>query len=201
MAKTLSTVALADLLPSSIAADKTVSAAAGAIDPELRLSSANAALLPILSRIDDLPESWLDRLAWQWHADLYEQDLTIEQKRMIVKRVLLVHRFKGTPYAVKQALADMERDVTLIEYTGEHHIFELAVDLTGGEDIADLTERIFRRVNSAKPASRHLRGVRHVLSAAKTAVFGAAFSNDAKIEIWPAKPSPPKDDFVTVLRI
>ena len=104
MAKTLSDITLADLLPSSIAADKTVEQTAAAIDPELQDAVNIANHLPFYSQIDQLSGEWVDQLAWQWHADAYEQARTLEERRYMAQNALLLHRWKGTPWAVKTAL-------------------------------------------------------------------------------------------------
>ena len=60
MSKTLDALALAELLPSSISGDRQVGSAAQAIDPELHAVADFARTLPILSRIDELPEELID---------------------------------------------------------------------------------------------------------------------------------------------
>ena len=104
MAKELEALSLSDLLPGSIAGDKTVQAAAQGIDPELQSVSRSIAEALIYSRIDELPEPVLDALAWQWHADFYELARSMEAKREVVKGALLWHRKKGTAWAILKAL-------------------------------------------------------------------------------------------------
>lgn len=105
MAKTARDILLEDILPESIGVYPEVLAAARAIDPDLRYLSGLIGQLPIYSRIDELPSDWLDHLAWQWHADVYEPvGLSLEQKRYIAKTSLLIHRYKGTRWAITTAL-------------------------------------------------------------------------------------------------
>lgn len=159
MSKTLDALALADLLPSSISADGKVAAAAQAIDPELRAVTAAAGTLPILSRIDELPEELIDLLAWQWHVDLYETTLTLREKRETVKRLLLMHRYKGTRRAVDEALAPINYQVSINEATGEPFLFDVDLYVDVEVDLAEARDRCIRYVNIAKPASRHLRNI------------------------------------------
>lgn len=105
MAKTARDILLEDILPSSIGIYQEVLQAARAIDPDLHYLSGLIGQLPIYSRIDELPSDWLDHLAWQWHADVYEPvDLSLEQKRYIAKTSLMIHRYKGTRWAITTAL-------------------------------------------------------------------------------------------------
>lgn len=185
MAKSLAELSLLDVVPASITADRQVAAAATAIDPELRAVSGGTALLPILSRLDELPEAWLDLLAWQWHADAYDSALTVEQKRRIVERTFLVHRYKGTFFAVKQVLEGLGYESELIEDTGQHHVFDVMIRLEAGGDIGAISERAARYVDSAKPASRHLRRVINYAETGGSIAPGMAVMAGAVVEVWP----------------
>jgi phage tail P2-like protein len=159
MSKTLDALALAELLPSSIAGDAQVGSAAQAIDPELHAVADFARTLPILSRIDELPEELIDLLAWQWHVDLYETTLTLREKRETVKRLLLMHRYKGTRKAVDEALAPINYEVSINEATGEPFLFDVDLYVDVEVDLAEARDRCIRYVNIAKPVSRHLRNI------------------------------------------
>lgn len=159
MSKTLNALALVDLLPSSISGDEQVTDAAQAIDPELHAVADFARTLPILSRIDELPEELIDLLAWQWHVDLYETTLTLREKRETVKRLLLMHRYKGTRRAVDEALAPINYEVSINEATGEPFLFDLDLYVDVEVDLSEARDRCIRYVNIAKPASRHLRNI------------------------------------------
>ena len=159
MSKTLSALALADILPPSISGDGNVAAGAQAIDPELHALVAAAGTLPILSRIDELPEELIDLLAWQWHVDLYENTLTLREKRETVKRLLLIHRYKGTRKAVNESLAPINYEVSINEATGEPFLFDIDLYVDVEVDLAEARDRCIRYVNVAKPVSRHLRNI------------------------------------------
>lgn len=64
------------------------------------------------SMVDDLPEDILDYFAVEMRAMYYEQNLSIEQKREIVKNTLKWYTYAGTPATV----ADM---VTAVFGKGE----------------------------------------------------------------------------------
>ncbi|MDY2647921.1 MAG: phage tail protein [Pyramidobacter porci] len=157
MAKSLRELELGDLLPPSIAGDGNVSAAAGSLDAELRGLTEPIGGLPVLSRLEELAEPWLDHLAWQWHADVYEPaDLTIEQKRYIVETSLLIHRFKGTRWAISTALKTLGFETVALR---EH--WELnSRPYTFGVRLAPLKENLVvdarRFIYAYKPARSQL---------------------------------------------
>lgn len=117
-----------DLLPESIKRDKKVEAAARAIDSEL-LSLTNAINeVMIYSRIDELPETVINMLAWQFHVDFYSSDLSLEKKRMLVKKSIDWHRRKGTIGVVEEVVTTAFSDATVDEwheYGGNPYLFRV----------------------------------------------------------------------------
>lgn len=114
------------LLPDSIAADPTVSAASSSIDTQLRsvtlgipnlllwarLDPAPGRLSPVMQRLVQaagglapLSEVELELLAWQFHVDFRETAKTTEQLAEMVRQSIPWHRIKGTPASIKAALA------------------------------------------------------------------------------------------------
>ncbi len=123
---------LEKLLPVSIAGDEKISAAARACDSELAEIDRNINAVYILSRIDELPEPVLDLLAWQFHVEGYDLARTVEEKRALVKSAIELHRYKGTPWAVKQALSSLGFSADLDEwfrYAGQPYRFRVFIDL------------------------------------------------------------------------
>lgn len=187
MAKELNEVELQDILPISIKDDEEVKNVSTTLDPFFHDISDLADDLPILARIDELPEEWLDLLAWQWHADQYDLDLSLEEKRALVKRLLIIHRYKGTLYAVKVALEPFEYEVDIDEYTGEHHTFDISVEpVADGADLGAVVNRAVDYINSAKACSRHIRNFNLHLTAPETNVYaGIAPGIEETVKISP----------------
>ncbi len=105
MIKDLTSISLLDILPSNLLEDPQVSAAARALDVELQAVTRATAETLHLPRLDELPETVVDLLAWQWHVDFYEPlGLDIATKRRLVKESIAWHRTKGTPAAVEKML-------------------------------------------------------------------------------------------------
>lgn len=129
MIKDIHALSLVDILPDSILRDEQVYAAAKALDEELQNVTAATIEALHLPRLDVLPESVVDLLAWQWHVDFYEPvGLDIETKRNLVKKSIEWHRTKGTPYAVEQVVSTVFSNASLkewFEYGGEPYHFSI----------------------------------------------------------------------------
>lgn len=154
MAKKLETISLKDITPSSIAADQQIAAMNTALDSLLWSTTGEARLVLLLARIDELSSDMLDMLAWQYHVDIYEPEaLPIEQKRALVKNALLVHRYKGTRWAIRQTLLDLGfKDIKFTEWWEmgtAPHTFALKV--------YPLNEDIMPKVRSAVYAMKPVR--------------------------------------------
>lgn len=147
----LYSVLLEDILPDSILGDEKVAFAAKALNGELQAVSSSIFEALILSRIDELSEEAVDLLAWQFHVDFYDPALSLESKRNLVKSSILVHKRKGTPWAVKQVCNDAFGYAEITEwfdYGGEPYHFSI---LTEGRLIDDAAwKRFFKALDSAK---------------------------------------------------
>ncbi len=97
-------ISLKDIVPESLKSDPQIQALCDAITPELQAISNEIIKCVLLPRIDKLPEPVLDMLAWQFHADFYDQSLPIGTKIELVKKTLPWHKRKGTPSAVEEII-------------------------------------------------------------------------------------------------
>lgn len=60
--------------------------------------------------------SLLDHLAWENSVDVWDLDWPEDIKRSVVSASFEVHRFKGTPFAIRKALAAFDVDTELLEW-------------------------------------------------------------------------------------
>lgn len=58
----------------------------------------------------------LDHLAWEHSVDVWDLDWPEDIKRRVISASAEVHRFKGTPYAIRAALAAFDVDAELLEW-------------------------------------------------------------------------------------
>ncbi|NMB19201.1 MAG: phage tail protein I, partial [Erysipelothrix sp.] len=93
----------------------------------------------------------VDLLAWQFHVDFYDPALSLTAKRNLVKSSILVHKRKGTPWAVRQVCNDAFGYAEIIEwfdYGGEPYHFSI---LTEGSLVDSVAwQSFFRALESAK---------------------------------------------------
>lgn len=142
-----------DLLPSSIAEDSTIKAAAASLDgmllrtvqsvPNLLIYSrllltagrtSPFTLLPALQRIIDasgglkaLSTPELELLAWQFHVDFREVARTDAQLANMVLQAIPWHRIKGTPASIINALALFNYHAAIEEDgAGDHRATEVS---------------------------------------------------------------------------
>lgn len=106
------------------------------------------------------PVALLPWLAWALSVDEWDADWTEVQQRATIAGSIALHRKKGTPWAVRQALnrAGIER-VALIEHIPGAHWAEFDIDLTViDRPLAEsVVSKISALVDAYKPARAHLR--------------------------------------------
>lgn len=162
MARRLGSTPFADLLPSSLVDDAGMRACAEALDgvldkatraiPGLLIYSRlardageeGAAQPPLapLSRLAalggglaSLPEAVLDLLAWQYHVEGYDLAPSLAAKRAMIYASLLLHRRRGTPWAVRHGLETTLQVPAEVrewyEYGGAPYFFRVRLNVAG----------------------------------------------------------------------
>ena len=112
----------------------------------------------IYSRIDELPETLIDILAYDMHVDWYDYSFPLDVKRNILKNSVKVHKRMGTKYAVEKALSALypQSKVTeWFEYGGEPGNFRIYIDITDNYELTD-KKRLIKVINTYKRLSAHL---------------------------------------------
>ena len=104
MSKELKDVNFTDLLPESLREDDTLKPAGRALDKEIQKVNSLLDTPLLYARLDDLPGPVVDHLAWQLQILYWDLDLTLEQKRELVRRAIALHKYAGTVWAVRQAM-------------------------------------------------------------------------------------------------
>lgn len=102
--RSLQTVSICDLLPSSLTGDPFVAAFAEAFDYEFHLLVADTARLLLFANLAEQPNEVLDYLAWQLNVDFYDQTMSLAVKRELISKALYWHSIKGTPAAVERVV-------------------------------------------------------------------------------------------------
>lgn len=151
MSKTLSGIRFIEMLPSSIASDEKIKAAAQILDGELQKINKATERLLIYSNIDGLDADILKHLAWQWHVDFWDDALPLEKKEIQVKQAYAWHKRKGTPSAVEEVVRDVLGGGSVsewFEYGGRPFHFKVFSN-SPPEDL-DTKKRLLAAIDVAK---------------------------------------------------
>ena len=154
-------VSLKEILTSSISSDEKVQRTAKAIEENLNTVSRLIPAAAVYARIDELPESVLDALAWQLHVDVYDEDMSLAQKRKLVKNAIKDHKYKGTPCAVKsvvEVLLNYAKVEEWYEYGGSPFHFRVSGE-SGPIPNGDKLQRLVDAINEVKNVRSWLDGV------------------------------------------
>ena len=149
----LSNIDLLSLQTAYMQQDPFVKALCKALEPYFKMLDEDIRLTYIYGRIDELGEEVVDSLAWQFHVDFYDYTLSLEKKRELVKNSLRLHRIKGTPQAVIEAVKIIFDNIELQEwfqYDGEPYFFRLNVDIENEIITEENTKKVSKLINSYK---------------------------------------------------
>lgn len=140
---------VAEHLPSSIDAEPITSLAQVA---DVELGKINTDLLLIYPAIDSLNEQLIDYLAVQMHVDDYDKAAPLSVKQKQVKMSFILHRLRGTKYAVETAVNMIYsggRVKEWFEYNG--HPYHFAISAGENEISSTMNfKQIIKSINAAK---------------------------------------------------
>ena len=117
---------------------------------------------------DTCPERFLPWLAWSVSVDEWDASWSLARKREVIRNSVAIHRLKGTPGAVRRAIAARGYSSKISEWfmTGDAvHTFRLdafspaPINEFGGSQQKALDELV-RIINSTKAARSHLAELR-----------------------------------------
>lgn len=140
---------IAEHLPSSIDAEPITSLAQVA---DVELGKISTDLLLIYPAIDSLNEQLIDYLAVQMHVDEYDDTENLDVKRQQVKQSFLLHRLKGTKYAVQKAVSTVYQSAKVEEwpeYSGEPYHFRVT-GITAPMNETKTINKLVRLINAYK---------------------------------------------------
>lgn len=140
---------VAEHLPSSIDAEPIISLAQVT---DVELGKINTDLLLIYPAIDSLNEQLIDYLAVQMHVDEYDDTENLDVKRQQVKQSFLLHRLKGTKYAVQKAVSTVYQSAKVEEwpeYSGEPYHFRVT-GITAPMNETKTINKLVRLINAYK---------------------------------------------------
>lgn len=114
------------------------------------------------SEVDNLPESALDYFAVEMRAMYYEQELSLKQKREIVKNTLKWYTYAGTAATVADMVGVIFGEGKVVEwfdYTDPPYTPGTFDILTSARLSEDIIQRLESMIAMAKNVRSHIRGV------------------------------------------
>ena len=91
---------LLDIMPPNLLADKKIYNVCLALDSTLKSIFDECNIPSLIHNIDRLDSEFIDLLAYQFHVDFYDEALSLDIRRELVKKSIDYHMRKGTPYAM-----------------------------------------------------------------------------------------------------
>lgn len=151
---------LLSLQTRSMQSDIVVKGMAAALTPQLVQVADQIIHELVYTRIDELPESVLDILAWQFNVTWYETEGAIEEKREAIKDALLIKKTQGTPAAVRRVVEIFFGDGQVEEwfdYGGEPGFFRIVTN--NPRATGDQAALLINTVNAVKNLRSRLESV------------------------------------------
>lgn len=134
-----------------------------------------------MAMIDELPEPILDVLAVELRTPYYTGDMTVDQKRTIVKNTLVWFNKAGTPAAVQELVAATFGQGEVVEwfnFTEEPFTpgtFDIVTDARMSDDIVLQFSRIIKFVKNTRSHIRRVLVEKH----GKMAEYAGAYSSSS----------------------
>ena len=147
----------------------------------------------ILSRIDDLDEDVLNLLGWQFHVENWDLIESVEQKREAIKKSIVIHKKKGTPAAVKDAVQTLWPQIRakLIEwfqYNGDPYKFKAEAEIFDLIELGidELYDKIIEVINEWKNERSWLDELKlYLITESPNPYIGLTAHSSEKIDLYP----------------
>lgn len=162
MNKTLDDIKLIDLMPPSIRNDPQVIHACESIEPDMEELKKLIQWTEIYSRIDELPESLIQFLAWENKILGAEWAIAgnLSKRRELVKNSYLLNKLRGTRWSVERIFNILGMRAEIKEWweeNAEPFTFRISLlDITGVGLTKEMEEWVTSLIYAYKPLSRHI---------------------------------------------
>lgn len=179
------------ILPQALSGDQKMVALATALEKELKATTNDIKNAAIYARIDEIPETLLDVLAYDFHCDWYDVSYPIEIKRALLKNNIRMHKHLGTKYAVETALQDIYSSAFVEEwfqYAGRPYTFlvNVAIGNTGIKE--DEIFQMIRRMWYYKNLRSHCEHITFRMNAPRGTIRAAPFLSIGEVLKIKGKP-------------
>lgn len=134
---TIDNMDLLKLLPRFMQDDETNKALAEAMNVLLTKAAKKVRRLRRWDQIDNMTDSELNELAWEFNVDWWDSSLSLDIKRSIIKTCYRVHEKRGTKWAVEELATSIfgsGKVTEWFEYDGEPYCFKIQTNATLTKD-------------------------------------------------------------------
>lgn len=147
MSKKISEVTLLELLPENLRNDPDIIAASQVVDTKFQALASSIKNCLTIADIDNASSEVVDNLAGEMNIDFYDQTLSLDKRRALVRNGYLYKYRKGTANVVKQIVTNAFDQTALkewFEYGGKPFHFKIITEanLPSESKIADLVNAI-----------------------------------------------------------
>ena len=161
------------LLPTWMRGDLADAALAQGVDEVMRDLAPQVAVLSVWDCLDQLPEDYLDELAWALDVRWYDSGADYETKVDLVRNSDIVHRKLGTVGAVESVVSSYfgaGRVMEWQDYDGQPHHFK--VFTTDPSAVGENLPRFLDMLRKVKRLSSVFDGIMIGLTGEQTAQYG-----------------------------
>ena len=164
MNKPLSDIALIDLMPPSLRYDQKIIDVCETLDLEMAEVKQLIAYSAIYARIDELPETVIEALAWENKMLGAEWAIakTLAKRIELVKNSFILNKKRGTRWAVERIFSILGMRAEIVEWWeegGEPFTFRISVlDVTETGFTPEVEQWVTSLIYAYKPLSRHIKG-------------------------------------------
>ena len=161
------------LLPTWMRGDLADAALAQGVDEVMRDLAPQVAVLSVWDCLDQLPEDYLDELAWALDVRWYDSGADYETKVDLVRNSDIVHRKLGTVGAVESVVSSYfgaGRVMEWQDYDGQPHHFK--VFTTDPSAVGENLPRVLDMLRKVKRLSSVFDGIMIGLTGEQTAQYG-----------------------------
>lgn len=169
--------------------DVTTQALSAALNPLFQELGSLVDLVIIYPRIGELSGAVLDELAWGLHVDGYDALADDDEKRRLILNSFLIHKYKGTAFAVRKIVESVFGSAGTIEewfqYSGNPYHFRMDIFCESrGVTVADQL-RAMQLVEAGKNLRSVLDGIRLILAQGVTEKVAVVGTWGSLIEVYP----------------
>lgn len=145
---------ITDILPEALARKPEVQALGYALKKAMQRLMNYCQNIGIYNSIDTLPENILDLLAVELNTQYYDDTLSIDVKRNLIKNTFIWYMYTGTPAAVTELVTAVFGNGEIqewFEYGGEPYHFKInTTNINSTDEMIQLIETLVSTIQNAR---------------------------------------------------